>query len=185
MRLTHVCGVVCACVRARLCVNRSVLKYFDYTEVLEFTDEEVVAYSDKKPCILVVCPHGVISYTGICSGIADAGFGLPLRRKVLSKFPTAVASVVLKFPILKHVVRRVANARPTLGGATGPGPRYNCSDCVCFAWTRLLCGGSPSLDRHLRARGRVEEVSDEARRRRPVLRALPRGYRRALSVFEH
>lgn len=85
--------------------SASILKYFQYSEVLEYTDEQVVEYTKKRPCILVMCPHGVISYAGICSGIADASFGLPLRRKVLKCFPTAVASVVINFPILKHVVR--------------------------------------------------------------------------------
>lgn len=81
---------------------RCIPKYFDYTEVLEFTDAQVVHYTATKPCMLVVCPHGVISYAGMCSGMANDA--LPLRPHVLDRFPTAVASVVMKFPLLKHVI---------------------------------------------------------------------------------
>jgi hypothetical protein len=52
----------------------------------------------------VVCPHGVISFAGICSGIVGDDFGLGLRQEVLNRFPTAVASVVIQFPIMKHVI---------------------------------------------------------------------------------
>lgn len=83
---------------------RCVPKYFNYSEILEFSDEELVKYTDKRPCMLVVCPHGVISFAGICSGIAGADFQLNLRQEVLSRFPTAVASVVIQFPIMKHVI---------------------------------------------------------------------------------
>jgi hypothetical protein len=51
-----------------------------YSQVLEFNDEKVVEYTKTKPCMLVVCPHGVISYAGMCSGIENEL--LPLRAKV-------------------------------------------------------------------------------------------------------
>lgn len=54
--------------------------------------------------MLVVCPHGVISFGGICSGLAGSDFGLNLRQEVIDRFPTAVASVVIQFPIMKHVI---------------------------------------------------------------------------------
>ena len=80
-------------------------KYFNYSEVLEYSDEEVVNYTSKRSVCLAQCPHGVISYTGICSAIvSDSDYNLPLRQKVLHNFPTAAASIVLKFPLLKHVI---------------------------------------------------------------------------------
>ena len=93
--------------RNRLLLNswlmRQMPKYFDYTEVLEFTDEDLVDYTKKKPVILVMAPHGVISYTGICSGLVDYAGSLR-SETVLNMFPTAVATVVLQLPILRHVV---------------------------------------------------------------------------------
>jgi hypothetical protein len=82
---------------------RQMPKYFDYTEVLEFTDEEVLEYCSKRPTILVMAPHGVISYAGICSGLVDYA-GAIRNDTILQRFPTAVATVVLQLPILKHVV---------------------------------------------------------------------------------
>jgi len=83
---------------------RKIPKYFNYTEILEFDDEELIALTNKRACILAVCPHGIISYGGICSGLVDGEFNAPLRQQVLDAFPTAVASVVLSFPIMKHVI---------------------------------------------------------------------------------
>jgi hypothetical protein len=81
---------------------RQIPKYFDYTEILEFSDEEAIEYTKTRPTIFAVCPHGVISFAGICSGIIDYGSGL--RFKVLDSFPTAVADDVMRMPILKHVI---------------------------------------------------------------------------------
>lgn len=62
--------------------GRQVPKYFNYTEVLEYTDEDVMEYTSARACIFAVCPHGVISYGGICSGLVESEFGAPLRPKV-------------------------------------------------------------------------------------------------------
>ena len=82
---------------------RQMPKYFDYTEVLEFTDKDVLEYCKKRPTILVMAPHGVISYTGISSGLVDYA-GTLRNGEILRHFPTAVATVVMQLPILKHVV---------------------------------------------------------------------------------
>jgi 2-acylglycerol O-acyltransferase 2 len=54
--------------------------------------------------MLVVCPHGVISFGGICSALVGNDFGLPIRQNIVDRFPTAVASVLINFPIMKHVL---------------------------------------------------------------------------------
>lgn len=73
------------------------LDYFDYDEVHESTNEELrESLKKNKKYILAMQPHGVISYVGFCSwAAAPADF----RR-----LKTAVASVLLKLPILKNVL---------------------------------------------------------------------------------
>ena len=74
-------------------------KYFRYREYLEVSDEELLERMEGRPHILVASPHGVISFGGICSAVT------PERNKeVMRHVPTAVASVLLSLPILKHVL---------------------------------------------------------------------------------
>mmetsp|Transcript_12418 Transcript_12418/g.18637 ORF Transcript_12418/g.18637 Transcript_12418/m.18637 type:complete len:325 (-) Transcript_12418:17-991(-) len=70
------------------------LKYHDYEEVNEFTDEEYEKASQTKNFIFATQPHGVLSVAGICYGISKAPKSIP---------PTAVASILLRIPIMKHV----------------------------------------------------------------------------------
>ena len=68
--------------------------YFDYTHIFEIEDKDLIAY--KKPVILAGMPHGVISFGGLCAGTHM----VPEYRNL----KTGVASVVLKVPIVKHLL---------------------------------------------------------------------------------
>jgi len=73
--------------------------YFKYQEILETPDDELMKLVGQRSMVAVLMPHGVISYGGICSAC------YPLRDETLMpNFPTAVASVVMQLPILKHVM---------------------------------------------------------------------------------
>lgn len=77
---------------------RSMLDYFDYEEVMEISNEEILHLTNtkQKKFILAMQPHGVISFVSLCSWINAP----PSIRCV----KTAVASVLLKTPILKNVM---------------------------------------------------------------------------------
>ncbi len=76
---------------------KPMLDYFDYEEVLEYTNEEAVkAANSGKKFIFGMQPHGVVSFVSLCSWVNAP----PEVRCV----PTAVASVLLSFPILKNVM---------------------------------------------------------------------------------
>ena len=102
---------------------RPMLRYFDYHEEFEYTDDELRRdAANGKRYIIAVQPHGVISYVGLCSWVkAPTDF----RR-----INTAAARVVLAFPILKHVmgifgltdasagnIRRVLTRNPGVEGS--------------------------------------------------------------------
>jgi 1-acyl-sn-glycerol-3-phosphate acyltransferase len=70
--------------------------YFQFNAIEEDGESIEKDLAKGKNYIIAIQPHGVISYGGICSAIA-------FDRKY-SKVKTAVASVVLKIPILKHVM---------------------------------------------------------------------------------
>ncbi len=73
---------------------RCMKDYFSYEEIFEISDADLIAY--KKPMILAGVPHGVISYGGLC-----AGTGMVPE---FANLKTGVASVVLKMPIIKHLL---------------------------------------------------------------------------------
>lgn len=81
---------------------RQIPKYFHYEEYHEITDAE--AQSSGKSYIVGAHPHGVFSYVGVCAAVAtmnaDGGFGAQLATKA----PTAAASVLKVFPLLKDVL---------------------------------------------------------------------------------
>ena len=54
--------------------------------------------------ILAVQPHGDVSMTSICSGVYNAVHPIYRHRKISGYLPTAVASAVLRTPILKRVM---------------------------------------------------------------------------------
>mmetsp|Transcript_12749 Transcript_12749/g.23900 ORF Transcript_12749/g.23900 Transcript_12749/m.23900 type:complete len:319 (-) Transcript_12749:53-1009(-) len=75
----------------------SMVDYFDYEEVHEITNEECLKLAnDGRKFILAFQPHGVISFCSFCSWINAP----PELRCVQS----AVASVLMKVPILKNVM---------------------------------------------------------------------------------
>lgn len=76
------------------------LQYFDsYEQIIEVTPINTIENLLTKKCnyILACQPHGVLSYNGILSGITAP-------PEIQGKIPTAVADVVLRTPILKHVM---------------------------------------------------------------------------------
>eukprot|EP00563_Minutocellus_polymorphus_P003046 CAMPEP_0181046476 /NCGR_PEP_ID=MMETSP1070-20121207/14371_1 /TAXON_ID=265543 /ORGANISM="Minutocellus polymorphus, Strain NH13" /LENGTH=312 /DNA_ID=CAMNT_0023125093 /DNA_START=1 /DNA_END=939 /DNA_ORIENTATION=+ len=78
-------------------ILKPMLSYFDYHEEFEYSDDELRRDAKNgKRYIISVQPHGVISFVGLCSWVrAPSDF----RR-----INTAVARVLLAFPILKHVM---------------------------------------------------------------------------------
>ena len=73
------------------------LDYFDYEEVLETSNDEAIELSKSgKKFLLAMQPHGVISFVSLCSWIKA-----PIELRCV---PTAVASALLKIPILKNVM---------------------------------------------------------------------------------
>lgn len=82
---------------------RQIPKYFHYEEYHEITDGEML--SSGKSYVVGAHPHGVFSFCGVCAAVASTndasgGFGTALAEKV----PTAAASVLKVFPILKDVL---------------------------------------------------------------------------------
>ena len=81
---------------------RQIPKYFYYEEYHEISDQEILA--SGKNYICGSHPHGVFSFVGVCAGVttvnAPDGFGSKLTTVV----PTAAATVVKKFPVLKDVL---------------------------------------------------------------------------------
>lgn len=70
--------------------------YFQFEVIEEDAENVLQSMEQGKNYIFGIQPHGVISYGGICSAIA-------FDQKYM-RVKTAVASVVLKIPILKHVM---------------------------------------------------------------------------------
>ena len=75
----------------------AMLTYFDYEEIHEISDAAMLAhFATGKSFVLAAQPHGVISFTGMCSAV----YCVDEFRKI----KTAVASVLMSVPILKHVL---------------------------------------------------------------------------------
>lgn len=75
-----------------------VLDYFDYEEIIETKPVDVRdLLRDGKTFIVAAQPHGVLSYCAICAAVNT-------DEEFLCTIGTGVASAVLKFPILKHVM---------------------------------------------------------------------------------
>ncbi|CAM9341366.1 unnamed protein product [Phaeothamnion confervicola] len=73
---------------------KCILKYHEFEAVMEISDAELDKLSETRRFIFAAQPHGVMSVVGICYAVYYAPKRIP---------PTAVASVLLKVPILKHV----------------------------------------------------------------------------------
>jgi hypothetical protein len=77
-------------------------KYFQYEEYFEITDNDL--RKSGKNYIVGAHPHGVFSFAGVCAAIvtmsAKDGFGARLCKEA----PTAAASVLKVFPILKDIL---------------------------------------------------------------------------------
>lgn len=73
------------------------LDYFDYEEACEIGNEEFRKDAKEGKRYIVACqPHGVISFVGLCAWVASPDDFRQVK--------TAVASAVLKTPILKNVM---------------------------------------------------------------------------------
>jgi len=81
---------------------RCVPKFFRYEEYHEITDAEM--RNSGKNYVLGAHPHGVFTFAGVCAAISATndkdGFGRQLCKQV----PTAAATVIKVFPILKDVL---------------------------------------------------------------------------------
>lgn len=77
---------------------RPMVDYFEYEHILESSpvDTRQRIIDGKENYLIVAQPHGVLSFTGICSGAVYPEFLVPIK--------TAVASAVLYTPIIKHVM---------------------------------------------------------------------------------
>ncbi|KAL3919726.1 MAG: hypothetical protein SGPRY_005527 [Prymnesium sp.] len=81
---------------------RQIPKYFRYEEYHEFSDEEIL--KSGKNFILGSHPHGVFSFVGVCAAVSTMNAPDGLGPKMPSIVPTAAASVIKKFPLLKDVL---------------------------------------------------------------------------------
>jgi len=73
--------------------------YFDYVEFREVPLKDIESLFSSKNVLLCVQPHGVFSFGGSCGGVTwGKSWWSP------EKTPTAVASSVMNFPIVKHIV---------------------------------------------------------------------------------
>jgi hypothetical protein len=80
---------------------KCLIDYFDYEEIFEMNDDEMLELMKKKKeegrsFLLCAAPHGVLSYTALCAVAAS-----DLRYGGLT---TAVAGAVLKTPFIKHII---------------------------------------------------------------------------------
>jgi 2-acylglycerol O-acyltransferase 2 len=74
------------------------LDYFEYEEIHESGEEGINDVLKRgKNYLMVLQPHGVISYVSICCAIST-------RPEFQGKVPSAVADAILYTPILKHVL---------------------------------------------------------------------------------
>lgn len=74
------------------------LDYFDYEEIHESGEDGINDVLKRgKNYLMVLQPHGVISYVSICCAIST-------RPEFRGKVPSAVADAILYTPILKHVL---------------------------------------------------------------------------------
>jgi len=81
---------------------RQIPKYFEYEEFHEVTDAEMLA--SGKNYILGAHPHGVFSFCGVCAAVSTISSPDGIGPALASKMPTAAASVIKRFPILKDVL---------------------------------------------------------------------------------
>eukprot|EP00551_Chaetoceros_affinis_P011581 CAMPEP_0203664430 /NCGR_PEP_ID=MMETSP0090-20130426/1843_1 /ASSEMBLY_ACC=CAM_ASM_001088 /TAXON_ID=426623 /ORGANISM="Chaetoceros affinis, Strain CCMP159" /LENGTH=294 /DNA_ID=CAMNT_0050527667 /DNA_START=77 /DNA_END=961 /DNA_ORIENTATION=- len=72
------------------------LDYFQYEQIIESEDELRKNFDQGKNYIFATQPHGVLSMCAMCSSIHSD----PKYRRI----STAVASSLLTFPILKHII---------------------------------------------------------------------------------
>jgi 1-acyl-sn-glycerol-3-phosphate acyltransferase len=81
---------------------KPMLDYFEYEQIFE-SEEGLKEMTKGKNFIIAAQPHGVISFCGIASSIHAANSSNPEHREH-SEIRTAVASSLLKTPILKNVM---------------------------------------------------------------------------------
>lgn len=81
---------------------RQIPKYFEYEEYCEFTDSEILG--SGKNYVVGAHPHGVFSFCGVCCAVATINATDGLGTKLCTRMPTAAASVISIFPVLKDVL---------------------------------------------------------------------------------
>jgi hypothetical protein len=75
---------------------RPMLDYFDYEEIHIDEDNIRKQIDQGKSFLFAAQPHGVLSYTGMCSAVDNPNDCLSV--------PTAAASIVLRTPLLKNLM---------------------------------------------------------------------------------
>lgn len=84
---------------------RQMPKYFSYEEYHELQDKEMLeGHASGKRFILVAHPHGVFSFTGVCGAIVTMSSPNGVGRKLATLVPTAAATVIRTFPLLKDLL---------------------------------------------------------------------------------
>jgi len=73
------------------------LTYFDYEEVVETDDSELVELMKRKNVLFCIQPHGVMPFVNFCNHIHMAQNDMPIVK-------TAVASIIFKMPVVKNVM---------------------------------------------------------------------------------
>ncbi|KAL1518622.1 hypothetical protein AB1Y20_002910 [Prymnesium parvum] len=81
---------------------RQIPKYFHYEEYHETSEEELLR--SGRNFILASHPHGVFSFVGVCAAVASVNAPDGLGPNMARIAPTAAASVIKRFPLLKDVL---------------------------------------------------------------------------------
>ena len=92
---------------------RAMLQYFNYEEFHEITEEELAERSKKgERFIFCFHPHGIFPFCAACSLVSSLGAednqgrvsSYPDKSRLIENHPTAVASVLLRVPVLKDII---------------------------------------------------------------------------------
>lgn len=83
-------------------VFRCIPKFFQYEEYCEVSDTEI--RNSGKNYVIGAHPHGVFTFTGVCNAIATINAKDGYGAGHWAECPTAAASVIKVFPILKDIL---------------------------------------------------------------------------------
>jgi hypothetical protein len=73
--------------------------YFQFRDIMEGGEESIVKLLKEKPTLICLQPHGIFSFVSLCCAVKwSQSWWDPATT------PTAVASSILGFPLLKHII---------------------------------------------------------------------------------